>query len=328
MRVPSLLDVEELAAWHLLTSVRGFGPKAAKAIHDANLTPEEVVARPNLFPLKGRRAERVVASIGGLTESERGAALTFARKQRAKAQGLDISILSYQSGLYPPLVLRSNNPIPVLWMRGNTKIARSTRVVACVGSRGIRPPYADLQAAFADIAVADGFVITSGFATGADTVGHRRVLENGGETMCVMPCGVDLIFPPENRGLWSDLMVSDRAVFLSEFPLGRRAEGLTLRKRNKLIVATALGVLVGQSSKTGGAMNAFRFALEQRKPIATFEPDGGEDTSGNDEIRDSSTGVTVTLPMVRRTQDYRQWLHELCSSTSTGRSGEGTSGTL
>ena len=82
------------------------------------------------------------------------------------------------------------------------------------------------------------------------------------------------MFPPENRKLWRQLVDSGRAVFLSEFAFGRRAGSLTLRKRNKLIVAVSRGVLVGQTGKSGGAMNAFRFGLEQKKPIATFEPDG------------------------------------------------------
>ena len=51
---------------------------------------------------------------------------------------------------------------------------------------------------------------------------------------------------------------------VSEFPFGTAASSLTLRKRNKLIVAFAQGVLIGQSSAKGGAMNAYRFALEQR----------------------------------------------------------------
>ena len=57
-----------------------------------------------------------------------------------------------------------------------------------------------------------------------------------------MPCGVDLVFPPENRLLWRELLNYENAVFVSEFPLGTKAAALTLRKRNKLIVAFARGV--------------------------------------------------------------------------------------
>jgi hypothetical protein len=78
------------------------------------------------------------------------------------------------------------------------------------------------------------------------------------------------------------------AVAVSEFPFGTAASSLTLRKRNKTIVAFALGVMLSQTSASGGAMNAYRFALEQKKPVATFAPDGTKRTSGNEQIE---TGV-------------------------------------
>ena len=311
----SRLGVEELAAWHLLSSVKGLGPQAATAIHAAGLKPVQLIKNPELYPLRGKRAENVVEAIRILTEREYASARDFAQSQLQRARELDATIISYDAIDYPSLVRDSNNPIPILWVRGNQSILHSRKTVACVGSRGIRTTYTKLQEAFVDVALEEGFVITSGFAMGADSIGHRRALEGGGETICVMPCGVDLVFPPENRELWQRLMESGQAVFLSEFALGRRAEGLTLRKRNKLIVATARGILVSQSSKSGGAMNAFRFGLEQKKPVATFEPDGTHDTSGNKEIKESVKGYTSALPAAPLLEDYRRWLRELSSLT-------------
>lgn len=312
---PNRLGVEELAAWLLLSSVKGLGPQAAAAIHEAGLKPVEIIKNPETYPVRGRRAEGVVKEMRSLTDKEHASARKFAQSQLRRAQELGASIISYDAIDYPPLVRNSNNPIPILWVRGNTSILHSKKTVACVGSRQIRTAYSKLEEAFVDVALEEGFVITSGFAMGADSVGHLRALEGGGETICVMPCGVDLVFPPENRELWRELVESDRAVFLSEFALGRRAESLTLRKRNKLIVATARGVLVSQTSRSGGAMNAFRFGLEQRKPVATFEPDGRDDTSGNKEIKESLKGHTSAFPASPMLEDYRRWLRELFSLT-------------
>lgn len=309
------LGVDELAAWHLLSSVRGVGPKASAAIYASGLKPTQVIEDPSLYPLQGKRARDIVTAMRALTDRERASASEFAKSQLQRAQKLDATIISYGDVDYPPLVNESNNPIPLLWVRGNKSILRSREAVACVGSRKIRIPYSELQEAFIDVAVQEGFVITSGFAMGADSVGHRRALERGGSTICVMPCGVDLVFPPENRKLWHELMDSDQAVFLSEFALGRRAESLTLRKRNKLIVAAARGILVGQTSKSGGAMNAFRFGLEQKKPVATFEPDVTDATSGNKEIMESTRGNTSVFPATPEIEDFRRWLHELSFST-------------
>lgn len=305
------LDLEELAGWLLLSSVRGLGPRAAAAIHAAGIRPIDVIESPDLYPLRGKRAQAVVEALRTLTDAHRESAWRFAAAQVRRAREIDATIISYGDIDYPPLVWDSNNPLPILWARGNTSILQSRKMVACVGSRRISSYYSKLQAAFVDAAVQRGFVITSGFAMGADSVGHRRALERGGTTVCVMPCGVDLVFPPENRTLWKELLESGQAVFVSEFALGRRAEGLTLRKRNKLIVAAARGVLVGQTSKSGGAMNAFRFGLEQKKPVATFEADGTDGTSGNAEIIESEKGATTRLPTPGTMEEYTRWLSEL-----------------
>lgn len=309
------LDAKQISDWHLLCSVRGLGPVAAAAVHSAGLTATEVIEDPTRFPLKGKRAATLVKSIGALTRHDRETSLRFAESQLLRAADCGVTIIGYEDGDYPPLVRVSKNPIPILWVRGNLSILHSRRAIACVGSRRIRKPYSQLQEAFVEAAVQEDFVIVSGFAMGADSIGHRRALQAGGSTICVMPCGADRIFPPENRSLWHQLMDSGRAVFVSEFALGRGAEKLTLRKRNKLIVAASQGVLVAQSSCTGGAMNAFRSGLEQKKPIATFDPDGTDETSGNEEIRSANGRGTSAFPMRPATGEYRQWLTALSSST-------------
>jgi predicted Rossmann fold nucleotide-binding protein DprA/Smf involved in DNA uptake len=82
-----------------------------------------------------------------------------------------------------------------------------------------------------------------------------------------------------------------------------------------VIVALSLGVLISQSSSKGGAMNAFRFALEQQKRIATFSPDGTDDTSGNTEISEESKVPTTVFPSGSDQEGkYIKWLRDLSSS--------------
>ena len=309
------LGAKELSDWYLLSSVRGVGPVAAAAIHSAGLTAAEVIEDPSQFPFRGKRAVSIVNSIKALTRRDRETSLRFAENQLLRSADCGVTIVGYADADYPPLVRDSNSPIPILWARGNLSILRSRRAVACVGSRRIRRPYSDLQEAFVEAAVQEGFVIVSGFAMGADSIGHRRALQAGGSTICVLPCGADRVFPPENRDLWQQLMDSGRAVFVSEFALGRGADQRTLVKRNKLIVAASQGVLVAQSGYPGGALNAFRAGLEQKKPIATFEPDGTDETSGNEAIRSANGRGTSVFPVKPAAQEYRQWLTALSSGT-------------
>ncbi len=231
--------------------------------------------------------------------------------QVKRAQSTGASILTYGDPAYPEQVYASNNPVPVLYVRGNPDLWNDKAAVAVVGSQNTREPYATAARTFASVAAHNRWLVVSGFAQGADTFGHTAALKADGQTVCVMPCGLDNVFPPENRGLWDKLLEDPNAVFVSEFGFGQRTSSLLLRKRNKLMVAFTRGVVVAQSKQDGGAMNAYRFAREQNKPVATFGHDGSNDTTGNAVIEhDSRTGGFV-LGTTGNRSEYAAWLQQL-----------------
>jgi DNA processing protein len=323
------MDIEEMTALLLLDGIKGFGPQKFKELHLAGLEPRAVLEEPGLLPIPGKRGDAFRAELTRLGEDDRVQARGRAIRQIVRAHENQARILTYRSPHYPRNVLESNNPVPYLYARGSTGLLHQSRAVACVGSREIRLPYSERHRSFANTAVKDGFAVVSGFATGADRIGHEAAFESRGETVLVMPCGLDRPFPPENRDLWAELLDYSGALVVSEFHFGTKASGLTLRKRNKLIVAFALGVLVSQSSATGGAMNAYRFALEQRKQAATFRPDGSPATTGNyvigagpshrgqgkDEDLFGSDRPTVFDAEADTPSEWQRWLHQLSSST-------------
>jgi DNA processing protein len=328
---PAALDhvgagVEDLAALLLLESVRGFGPQKFKELHEQGLAPIDVLRQPGRLPIGGKRGETFRQAISEISPHDRELAHVRAIRQLARAIEHGARVVTYTHPAYPRCVYESNNPVPILYVRGDLQLLNAQRSVACVGSRETAPPYSDLHRAFAGHAARSGFLISSGFALGADTIGHRAAVESAGATVMVMPCGLDRPFPPENRELWSELAHYRGALAVSEFPFGTAASGLTLRKRNKLIVAFAQGVLVSQSSAKGGAMNAYRFAIEQRKRVATFAPDGSPRTSGNlamahdEDVRQTSLAggappMVWVFPPYPDELAWDSWLRELSSST-------------
>lgn len=277
-------SVRALESIYALDSIKQFGPQKFKQLHEAGLDPAEVLDDHTLLPIGGKRGEYFRREIAGMTDDARRALRTRAKRQLVRAQELQASILTYQHPLYPANVYRSNNPVPVLYARGNCEILRSELVVACVGSRRIRQPYSRIHESLTTGAASAGFTIASGFALGADTIGHRAARAAGGSTICVLPGGLDRPFPPENDSLWKHFLEYRGAVMVSEFAFGIGASKLTLRKRNKLIVACSRAVFISQSAVNGGAMNAYRFAREQRKPVATCAADGQQDALGNARI--------------------------------------------
>jgi DNA processing protein len=305
----ALPDVAALAAVYALESIRGFGPQKFREVTAAGLTATDVLEAPSKLPITGRRGEAFRQLLDELTRAGIREFERRAETQLEHARDSAASILLHGDAGYPRALWQSNNPVPVLYVHGDLGLLTQTRSVACVGSRAIKEPYRQLQEDFVTAAAADGWLIVSGFAAGADTVSHRAARDASGVTACVMPCGLDRPFPPENKRLWRDFLDYPGAVLVSEFPFGTAASALTLSKRNRTIVGLSHGALIGQASATGGAMYAFRFAQEQHKPVATFAADCTEETSGNAAI--TRSGGT-TFPADRRdNQAWDSWLDSL-----------------
>lgn len=300
--------VRELASIYALDSIKHFGPQKFKQLYQAGVDPAQVLNDHTLLPIGGKRGERFRIEIAEMADDAHRTMRVRAERQIERAQETGASILTYRHPCYPANVFHSNNPVPVLYVRGNREILRSQSVVACVGSRGIRHPYSQLHESLASGAAKAGFAIGSGFAVGADTIGHRAAFREGRWTICVLPGGLDRPFPPENFHLWKRLLEYPGAVMVSEFAFGTGASKLTLRKRNKLIVGCSRAVFISQSRLNGGAMNAYRFAREQKKPVATCGADGREDTLGNAKIAEELRQGDAVFATGASQQEFVDWL--------------------
>ncbi len=309
------ITVQELSYLLLLEGVKGMGPQKFKIAFEAGLCPEDLLNNPQKLRIPGKRGKEIQRSIGQAADQDSTVVMARAKRYIAQAYKYGSKILTYSHPLYPQNVFRSNYPTPILFARGAIEILAKNKTVACVGSRKIRPPYSERHREFATFLSTLGITVVAGFALGADTIGHQAAVNAGGCTICVMAGGLSRPFPPENRLLWEDFLHSPRAVFVSEAPFGARAAGLTLRKRNKLIVAFSLGVLVSQSPEKGGTMNAYRFGLEQHKPIATFLSDGTDDTLGNKFISHSAKVLVATFDSKAPDREaWQRWIQQLSYS--------------
>ena len=108
----------------------------------------------------------------------------------------------------------------VLFARGRVELLRSL-MLAVVGTR--RPtPYglAVAERLSADLAQG-GLTIVSGMARGIDTAAHKGALAAGGDTVAVLGCGVDMVYPSENRKLAAEM--AEKGLVVSEFPMGAPA---------------------------------------------------------------------------------------------------------
>jgi DNA processing protein len=102
-------------------------------------------------------------------------------------------------------------------------------------------------------------------ARGVDTAAHKGALAGGGDTVAVLGCGVDVVYPAENRKLAGELAV--KGLMVSEFPMGATAFPQNFPIRNRIISGISLGVLVVEGAQYSGSAITAKLAMDQGREV-------------------------------------------------------------
>ena len=191
---------------------------------------------------------------------------------------------------FPEMLRETYDPPIGLYWQGEYIVDRPC--VAIVGTRRSTVYGRSIAKKFASELARLGFCIVSGMALGTDTAAHEGALEAGGKTVAVFGCGLDTIYPPENFGLYQEILKTGAVV--SEFPFGRRADRQTFPMRNRVVAGMCQGVIVIESAASGGSMITARFAGEQGRTLMAVPGRIDQDSSAgcHQLIRDGAIMVT------------------------------------
>jgi DNA processing protein len=152
----------------------------------------------------------------------------------------------------------------VLYAIGRIELLSSPSI-AVVGTR--RPtPYglAACERLSGDLASA-GLTITSGMARGIDTAAHKAALAGNGNTIAIFGCGVDVLYPTDNRKLYQE--IARQGLMLSEFPLGSPAYPQNFPIRNRIVSGISLGVLIIEGAQYSGSGITASLAMDQGREV-------------------------------------------------------------
>ena len=222
----------------------GLGPRKVRAILN---TYPEVTSWPDLL---GRNLARVEGISSTLVERLQSANPDMGRRILDKTHDLKARYIHYWHDDYPPLLKELYDAPVGLYVRGAGSMKGDF-----LGIVGARQPtaYGRKHArTLAHEVIATGLGIVSGFARGIDSIAHRAALETGGPTIAVLGCGVDVIYPVENRKLYQTLL--EHGLSVSEYPPGTKPDGHHFPRRNRIISGLSLGVLVVEAGIGSGAL--------------------------------------------------------------------------
>jgi DNA processing protein len=102
-------------------------------------------------------------------------------------------------------------------------------------------------------------------ARGIDTAAHNAALQAGGGTIAVFGCGVDLVYPAENRKLAA--ILAEKGLVLSEFPMGAPPYPQNFPIRNRIVSGMSIGVLVVEGAQYSGSAITARLAMDQQREV-------------------------------------------------------------
>ncbi len=149
-----------------------------------------------------------------------------------------------------------------LYYRGNTALLSGPKV-SIVGTRTPNPYTRIMTYELAKKLALNGMCVVSGAAIGVDRIAHEGA---GAErTIAVMPCGIDLFYPAENRRIIAS--IAESGLLISQFEPGFRAREWSFVVRNEVVVALGDVLIVTEADFGSGSMRSVEFALAMNKPI-------------------------------------------------------------
>jgi len=177
----------------------------------------------------------------------------------------NVSVLNCDSKLYPKR-LRSIRAFPVvLYYRGKLPDIDDNLCVAMVGTRKMTDygKYAAYE--IAKELASCGAIIVSGMANGIDSASHKGCLIAGGFTIAVFGCGIDRVYPPENKALMDRII--EKGLIMTEYAPGTEPKGAHFPVRNRIMSGLCQAVLVVEADNRSGALITAKTALFQGREL-------------------------------------------------------------
>lgn len=262
--------------WLALTELPEIGPATCRKLLALYKTPQNIfnASYKELAGVKvlGAGKAKTIKNFSGWHDVE---------NRVSRLTGRGINLITFDDAQYPLMLRELPDPPLLLYTKGDI-VNEDRYAIGIVGSR--KPTSYGRYAAekFSSELSALGFTIVSGMARGIDTLAHVSALKNGGRSIAVLGTGIDVPYPPENKGLMEK--ISSSGFVMSEFEPGTGPNRENFPRRNRLISGISLGVLVIEATADSGSLITAGCASEQGREVfavpGTINSKNSEGTNG------------------------------------------------
>jgi DNA processing protein len=249
---------EDILHWLALRMVPGLGTVGTLKILTKLKSPRAI------FRASASELEAAGLSPAQARNVASGCSFDDAVDQQQKLLDTGAQLISIQDPAYPARLREIYDPPLLLFAIGNCALM-TCHGIAVVGTR--RPtPYgmAAAERLSGDLARA-GLTIVSGMARGIDSTAHQAALKENGDTIAVLGCGVDVLYPANNRKLYDD--IAKKGLLLSEFPMGAPAYPQNFPIRNRIVSGLSIGVVIVEGAQYSGSAITAKLAIDQGREV-------------------------------------------------------------
>ncbi len=252
-----MLELKEILAVIRLTRTDGIGAVTFKRLLNAYGSAARAVEAADQKDLQfDRLCTRKNLSI--VSENE-------ALREYETGLNAGMHFLAFTDPAYPADLKHIYDAPPYFWYYGSAAVF-SRPACGIVGSRNASLSARSFSGMLAEAIGNAGFCVVSGLARGADGAAHTHALSTPGGTVAVIAGGADVVYPPEHKKLYQEIIAGGGAV-LSENNPGAEPIAKMFPRRNRIIAGLSLGVIVAEATLKSGSLTTARFALEQGREV-------------------------------------------------------------
>jgi DNA processing protein len=204
----------------------------------------------------------------------------------------NLCVLTLADAGYPGRLREIPDPPPALFVSGQVP---DLPTVALVGSRKASGTGLECARALGGALGERGVCVVSGLALGVDAAAHEGALEAGGPTVGVLGCGIDVVYPRDNRTLFR--AVEGAGALVSEYYLGEPPLGWRFPARNRVIAGLCDAVVVVEAPQKSGALITARHGAESGRDVwAVPGPLGVLECQGSNRLLADGASVLWDIP--------------------------------
>ncbi len=203
-----------------------------------------------------------------------------------------VELLFWQDESYPASLRPLRDPPVLLYYKGHLPAISRRLCISVVGTRSMSEYGKRMAYKIGYELASAGTVVVSGLALGNDSVAAAGAISAGGQTVAVLGCGIDTVYPREHEKLFEEILV--RGAVMTEFPPATPPEGKNFPIRNRIISGLSQGTVVIEGDLRSGALITARTAILQGRDIYAFPGNVGETNSaGTNQL--ISDGASIVL---------------------------------